>query len=82
MEIGKCIDEYMALRKEADATGKEAQIDERLESIVRKMFDRCLQHGQLEQAVGIALDSCHLDLLKTVVEHGRFDTNCTRETQR
>jgi 26S proteasome regulatory subunit N2 len=71
--VGKCIDEYMKLREKAEISGEEPQIDSRLEAIVQRMFDRCLQDGQLEQAIGIALDSCQLDLLRTVAEHGHFD---------
>ncbi|QDZ20143.1 regulatory subunit of 26S proteasome [Chloropicon primus] len=71
--VGKCIDEYMKQREKGEISGEEIQIDSRLEAIVQRMFKRCLEDGQLEQAIGIALDSCHLDLLRTVAEHGQFD---------
>uniref|UniRef100_A0A7S3E3H6 26S proteasome non-ATPase regulatory subunit 1 homolog n=1 Tax=Chloropicon laureae TaxID=464258 RepID=A0A7S3E3H6_9CHLO len=71
--VGKCIDEYMKLREKGEISGEEVQIDARLEAIVQRMFNKCLEDGQLEQAIGIALDSCQLDLLRTVAEHGNFD---------
>ena len=71
--VGKCIDEYMKQREKGEISGEEVQIDGRLEAIVQRMFNRCLEDGQLEQAIGIALDSCQLNLLRTVAEHGQFD---------
>ena len=71
--VGKCIDEYVKRREKAEVSGEEVQIDSRLEAIVQRMFSRCLEDGQLEQAIGIALDSCQLDLLRAVAEHGQFD---------
>ena len=71
--VGKCIDEFVKRREKAEVSGEEVQIDSRLEAIVQRMFSRCLEDGQLEQAIGIALDSCQLDLLRAVAEHGQFD---------
>ena len=70
--VGKCIDEYMKLREKAESTGEDVAIDGRLEEVVQRMFERCLEDGQLEQAVGIALDSCQLPLLRTVAERSHF----------
>ena len=51
--VGKCIDEYVKRREKAEVSGEEVQIDSRLEAIVQRMFSRCLEDGQLEQAIGI-----------------------------
>jgi hypothetical protein len=39
-------------------------VDERLEAIVNKMFDRCYADGKYRQALGIAIESRRLDIVK------------------
>jgi len=60
--IAKCIDSYTARRSE-DA----ANIDSRLEDIVNRMFDRCFEHGQYRQALGIAIETKRLDVFERAV---------------
>ena len=60
--IAKCIDKYTK-EKQADA----ANIDKKLEDIVDKMFDRCFQHGQYRQAVGIAIETRRLDVFTDAI---------------
>lgn len=69
--IAKCIDHYTKLRVEnselPDAEKK--PIDPRLEGIVNKMFQRCLDDHCYKQAIGIALETRRLDVFeKTVLE--------------
>ncbi|GIY90977.1 26S proteasome non-ATPase regulatory subunit 1 [Caerostris extrusa] len=42
-------------------------IDPRLEAIVNRMFQRCFQHGQYNQAVGIALETRRMDIFETAI---------------
>ena len=63
--IAKCIDSYTAKR----AAGEE-NIDKRLETIVDRMFDRCFQHGQYRQALGIAIETRRLDVFEKAVSAG------------
>jgi len=60
--IAKCIDSYTARRAEEGAT-----IDNRLEDIVNRMFDRCFEHGQYRQALGIAIETRRLDVFERAV---------------
>merc|ERR1712142_531050 len=63
--IAKCIDSYTARMNEEGAT--RANIDTRLEDIVNRMFDRCFEHKQYRQAVGIAIETRRLDIFERAV---------------
>mmetsp|Transcript_5894 Transcript_5894/g.16828 ORF Transcript_5894/g.16828 Transcript_5894/m.16828 type:complete len:1074 (-) Transcript_5894:415-3636(-) len=67
--LARAIDQYIEKRVEApEAQGEApAPIDERLTALVERMFDRCFEDGQLEQAIGIALESRRLDKLEEAV---------------
>ena len=80
--IAKCIDSYTAKR-----TAGEENIDKRLETIVDRMFDRCFQHGQYRQALGIAIETRRLDVFERAVSGDQSDrevrffsswTSCSR----
>jgi 26S proteasome regulatory subunit N2 len=65
--ISKCIDLYIAQRvkiSEGDAT---VQIDQKLEDIVNKMFERCFADGEWNQAIGLSLESRRLDILERAI---------------
>uniref|UniRef100_A0A2K6ES35 26S proteasome non-ATPase regulatory subunit 1 n=1 Tax=Propithecus coquereli TaxID=379532 RepID=A0A2K6ES35_PROCO len=67
----KCIDHYTKQCVEnADLPeGEKKPIDQRLEGIVNKMFQRCLDDHKYKQAVGIALETRRLDVFeKTILE--------------
>ncbi|XP_012876469.1 PREDICTED: 26S proteasome non-ATPase regulatory subunit 1 [Dipodomys ordii] len=69
--IAKCIDHYTKQCVEnADLPeGEKKPIDQRLEGIVNKMFQRCLDDHKYKQAIGIALETRRLDVFeKTVLE--------------
>ena len=61
--IAKCIDSYTAKRQK-----EEENIDSRLEEIVNRMFERCFDHGQFRQALGIAIETRRLDIFKRAIE--------------
>ena len=60
--IAKCIDKYTKQRQ-----AEEANIDSKLEEIVNRMFERCFQHGQFRQAVGIAIETRRLDIFQRAI---------------
>uniref|UniRef100_A0A670ZMA1 26S proteasome non-ATPase regulatory subunit 1 n=1 Tax=Pseudonaja textilis TaxID=8673 RepID=A0A670ZMA1_PSETE len=69
--IAKCIDHYTKQCVEnADlAEGAQKAVDPRLEGIVNKMFQRCLDDHKYKQAIGIALETRRLDIFeKTILE--------------
>uniref|UniRef100_A0A6I8RPL9 26S proteasome non-ATPase regulatory subunit 1 n=1 Tax=Xenopus tropicalis TaxID=8364 RepID=A0A6I8RPL9_XENTR len=69
--IAKCIDHYTKQCVEnAELTdGEKKPIDGRLEGIVNKMFQRCLDDHKYKQAIGIALETRRLDVFqKTILE--------------
>lgn len=45
-------------------------IDPRLQDIVERMFQRCANDGEYEQAIGIALESRRLDVVKAMIQQG------------
>uniref|UniRef100_A0A8C6X940 Proteasome 26S subunit, non-ATPase 1 n=1 Tax=Naja naja TaxID=35670 RepID=A0A8C6X940_NAJNA len=69
--IAKCIDHYTKQCVEnADLVeGAQKAVDPRLEGIVNKMFQRCLDDHKYKQAIGIALETRRLDIFeKTILE--------------
>lgn len=68
--ISKSIDYYTKLRISNEEKGK-AVIDPRLEDIVNRMFQRCFDHGQYKQAMGIALETRRMDIFeKSILQSG------------
>ncbi|KAI8338087.1 armadillo-type protein [Chlamydoabsidia padenii] len=53
-----------------NSEGMTEDIDARLQDIVERMFQRCAQDEEYEQAIGIALESRRLDVVKAMVEKG------------
>lgn len=65
---GKCIDDYIH-RRVAEYEGRAtAPIPSDLVEVVERMFKRCLDDKQYEQAVGVALESRRIDVVRAVVE--------------
>ncbi len=73
--VAHCIDTYVKQRvklsegksKDGAEAKDEVKIDERLERIVSRMFERCYHDGEYKQALGIALESRRLDHIKTAI---------------
>lgn len=67
--LARCIDMYIEQRvKESESTGGvSSSIDPQAVAIIERMFQRCFHDGQLEQAIGIALESRRLDKLRDAV---------------
>ncbi|XP_063234338.1 26S proteasome non-ATPase regulatory subunit 1 [Bacillus rossius redtenbacheri] len=68
--IAKCIDYYTQMRiAKADGIEDVKPVDPRLEAIVNRMFQRCLDDGQYRQALGLALETRRMDIfIKAVKE--------------
>uniref|UniRef100_A0A452GVC0 26S proteasome non-ATPase regulatory subunit 1 n=1 Tax=Gopherus agassizii TaxID=38772 RepID=A0A452GVC0_9SAUR len=67
----KCIDHYtkQCVENAELAEVEKKPVDERLEGIVNKMFQRCLDDHKYKQAIGIALETRRLDVFeKTILE--------------
>ncbi|XP_020709438.2 26S proteasome non-ATPase regulatory subunit 1 isoform X2 [Athalia rosae] len=68
--IAKCID-YYTQQRVFDAEGKSIvpnkAIDPRLEGIVNRMFQRCLDDGQYRQALGLALETRRMDIFEASI---------------
>ncbi|XP_078038737.1 26S proteasome non-ATPase regulatory subunit 1-like [Augochlora pura] len=68
--IAKCID-YYTQQRVLEAEGKlppdSKGIDPRLEGIVNRMFQRCLDDNQYRQALGLALETRRMDILETAI---------------
>lgn len=67
MTIAKCIDKYISLRASPENM---EQVDSRLQDIVERMFQRCADDGEYEQAIGIALESRRLDIIESNIQKG------------
>lgn len=67
--IAKCIDHYTKLRVEAvENTSSPPSMDVRLEAIVNRMFQRCLDDKQYKQALGLALETRRMDIFAKSIE--------------
>lgn len=67
--IAKCIDFYVQQRIEIMEKSDEAKaVDPRLEEIVNRMIERCLDDGQYRQALGIALETRRMDVFKNTIK--------------
>ncbi|XP_076384985.1 regulatory particle non-ATPase 2 [Megachile rotundata] len=68
--IAKCIDFYTQQRV-LEAEGKlppgSKGIDPRLEGIVNRMFQRCLDDNQYRQALGLALETRRMDIFEAAI---------------
>lgn len=66
--LAKCIDYYtqqcIAL---AEGSPEAKSIDSRLEAIVNRMFQRCLDDGQYRQAMGLALETRRMDIFESSI---------------
>lgn len=71
--IAKCIDFYIQQRVAAIDAADEAKsvdakpVDARLEVIVNRMIQRCLDDGQYRQALGIALETRRMDIFEAAI---------------
>jgi len=67
--IAKCIDHYTKLRVEAAENPTSPPVmDLRLEAIVNRMFQRCLDDKQYKQALGLALETRRMDIFAKSIE--------------
>lgn len=64
--LTKCIDAYVAHRVEEKLAGDEFAA--RLEVIMDRVFTRCFEDNQYRQAVGIAMESRRLDIIKKAIQ--------------
>ncbi|XP_019870758.1 26S proteasome non-ATPase regulatory subunit 1-like [Aethina tumida] len=66
--LAKCIDYYTQQRIAlADNSPDAKPIDSRLEAIVNRMFQRCLDDGQYRQAMGLALETRRMDIFEASI---------------
>lgn len=65
--IAKSIDDYVRIRSEAFEEKSEPVVDERLENIVNRMFDRCFADGKYKQALGIGIEARRLDIFRKAI---------------
>ncbi|XP_018568017.1 26S proteasome non-ATPase regulatory subunit 1 [Anoplophora glabripennis] len=66
--LAKCIDYYTQQRIAlAEGLPEAKSIDSRLEAIVNRMFQRCLDDGQYRQAMGLALETRRMDIFESSI---------------
>ncbi|XP_050307174.1 26S proteasome non-ATPase regulatory subunit 1 [Anthonomus grandis grandis] len=66
--LSKCIDYYTQQRIAlADGVTGTKPLDPRLEAIVNRMFQRCLDDGQYRQAMGLALETRRMDIFEASI---------------
>lgn len=51
----------------AEGLPEAKSIDSRLEAIVNRMFQRCLDDGQYRQAMGLALETRRMDIFESSI---------------
>ncbi|KAL1951548.1 hypothetical protein VTO73DRAFT_697 [Trametes versicolor] len=62
--VSKAIDRYIKSRV-AEQAG-DGKIDPKLQGIIEGIFRRCIEDGEFRQAIGIALESRRLDVIKHI----------------
>lgn len=67
--IAKCIDFYIQQRVALIDSNDAKPVDARLEGIVNRMIQRCLDDGQYRQALGIALETRRMDIFEAAINH-------------
>ncbi|KAK4783755.1 hypothetical protein SAY86_018123 [Trapa natans] len=66
--LSKAIDEYASLKcKAAESKNEADEIDLRLEAIVERMLDKCINDGKFQQAMGISIECRRLDKLEEAI---------------
>lgn len=74
--IAKCIDFYIQQRVAfIDKPSEAKPVDARLEAIVNRMIQRCLDDGQYRQALGIALETRRMDIFESAILRSGEDIN-------
>jgi len=70
--VHKCIDKYIEKRVAiVDRKEPGIEIDAKMEGVITKMFERCYQDQQFNQAIGVALESRRLDKVREAIEKSR-----------
>lgn len=77
--VTKCMDDYITLKQAS------ADVDPRMESIVNRMFQRCIADASFEQAIGIAIECHRLDQVAAIIAASTEKTSllkyCMRVSQ-
>ena len=63
-----CIDAYTEQQVKQFEMDHAEKTDPRLESIVMRMFERCLADKRYKQAIGIAFETRKIDVLKQALQ--------------
>lgn len=72
--IAKCIDFYIQQRVNFIDKPLDAKtVDPRLEAIVNRMIQRCLDDGQYRQALGIAVETRRMDIIEAAITRAGDD---------
>lgn len=69
--VRRCIDEYVAARVknyESKIPEDKVRINPKMEDVVERMFQRCFQDGEFQQAIGIALETRRVDMLQKAIQ--------------
>lgn len=67
--VHKCIDKYIEKRVAiVDRKEEGVAIYPKMENVINRMFDRCFEDGQFNQAIGVALESRRLDKMREAIE--------------
>jgi 26S proteasome regulatory subunit N2 len=70
--VHKCIDKYIEKRVAiVDKKEEGIQIDPKMENVINKMFERCYQDNQFNQAIGVALESRRIDKVREAIEKSK-----------
>lgn len=67
--VHKCIDKYIERRVAlVDRKEEGVEIEPKMEAVIQKMFERCYEDSQFNQAIGVALESRRLDKVREAIE--------------
>lgn len=67
--VHKCIDSYTERRVAIYEKKQEGvEVDPRMEAIVNRKFEQCFNEGKFKQAIGIALETKRIDMVRASIE--------------
>lgn len=69
----ECIDAYTTYRQKAELEEMADKCDSRMEALVERMLNKCLEDGKLAQAAGIAIEVRRFDILESAIKGNNED---------
>lgn len=64
--IKKILERYISIRKNNFFNENKQQIDQRINKIMERIFQKCIEKGEVNQAIGFSLETYDLDRVRVI----------------